>query len=65
VKLPDVDISPYLGAHHWAHFLKHGAPADFVSYVFEYNYRINGDPANRESSISFCSTGYTICNNHR
>ncbi|KAH9947287.1 hypothetical protein B0H21DRAFT_739662 [Amylocystis lapponica] len=48
VRLPEqVDIEPILGAHAWITFLHHGAEADRhrVSCIFEYNYRIKGDPA--------------------
>ncbi|PCH41365.1 hypothetical protein WOLCODRAFT_24692 [Wolfiporia cocos MD-104 SS10] len=47
VKLPEhVDITPILGAHRWRQFLYSGDPRDVqrVSYIFEYNYRLKGEP---------------------
>ncbi|GLB37873.1 hypothetical protein LshimejAT787_0409240 [Lyophyllum shimeji] len=43
-----VDVLPYLGAHHHARFLK--APhniTDDVSYIYEYDYETQNDPARR------------------
>jgi len=49
--LEDVDLTPYLGEHKWAIFLKPHAQRgelETVSNIFEYNYRSQGNPANRE-----------------
>ncbi|KAI0356553.1 hypothetical protein OH77DRAFT_1423483 [Trametes cingulata] len=42
-----VDITPVLGAHPWRRFLARGdaRDKDRVSYIFEYNYRMKGEPS--------------------
>ncbi|KAI0370192.1 hypothetical protein BV20DRAFT_1035959 [Pilatotrama ljubarskyi] len=48
LRLPEtVDLTPILGAHPWRKFLSRGdaKDKDRVSYVFEYNYRLKGEPA--------------------
>ncbi|KAI0068980.1 hypothetical protein BV25DRAFT_1817903 [Artomyces pyxidatus] len=47
VQLPyNTNIEPVLGVHKWSQFLKKWVRnPNAVSYVFEYNYRMNGDPA--------------------
>ncbi|KAI6117776.1 hypothetical protein EV401DRAFT_1565587 [Pisolithus croceorrhizus] len=50
IQLPlETDISPLLGEHHWATFVKgwkHNGGAGQSTLVFLYNWKNNGDPAN-------------------
>ncbi|CCM02815.1 uncharacterized protein FIBRA_04927 [Fibroporia radiculosa] len=47
VALPkEAVVTPILGAHLWSEFLTLNAATRRVSYVFQYNYRSNGEPSN-------------------
>lgn len=54
VRLPEeVDVTPLLGVHPWRRFLTRGQPSDInrASFIFEYNYRIRGEPEKRTDLI--------------
>jgi len=42
---PDVDVGPMLGAHKWPPFISnYNGHKDGASVIFEYNWRMGGDP---------------------
>ncbi|EPQ55238.1 hypothetical protein GLOTRDRAFT_129524 [Gloeophyllum trabeum ATCC 11539] len=46
----DIDVMPALGQHRWGAFAPRLTPADAdrVSCIFQYNYRLRGDPASHQ-----------------
>ncbi|GBE79400.1 hypothetical protein SCP_0205980 [Sparassis crispa] len=56
VKLSEgIDVTSFLGAHHWSVFLRMHRPTDAerVSCVFPYNYRMKGHPENHNWTENF------------
>ncbi|PIL36841.1 hypothetical protein GSI_00531 [Ganoderma sinense ZZ0214-1] len=59
VQLPaEADIVPILGAHPWVKVLTRGDPRDRdrVSHVFEYDYRMKGEPGNHNWLANHATT---------
>jgi len=54
VQLPlDVDVEPMLGMHKWPSFINnYNGHKDGASVIFEYNWRMSGDPNTRELKLS-------------
>ncbi|KAI0080716.1 hypothetical protein K474DRAFT_160253 [Panus rudis PR-1116 ss-1] len=48
-----VDITPLLGAHHWRKFTTYQSATsnDTISYIFEFNYKRHGDPAEKVEPV--------------